>query len=921
MARNIRRSLFIGLGGTGMNAILNTKKTYLDSYGEVPPMIGFMGVDTDGGEFDKQIVTLRNGQKVSLAQDERIQISVEDPFPLYSVNKQYLGWFPADNAGALISMTEGAGQVRSNGRFALWTNHLKVYMAINNKLNEITRIQNINNPNYNILNGNPVINMVFSICGGTGCGSFLNVAYLIRQHFPGIEINGYAVMPGVFFAMNAQKTANARPNAYGSLEDIDWLMSLTPDSTPITIENLNDRFSTYMTPFDTIKLIDNENENRDSVNHVNDLCAMLGMALTTLAGDTSAGAGSDLNNLKVRMYSRNYDIANKKAWASGIGMCEITVNSNELSSLYSLKAAQFIIDDLLSSKDDATAPATEWINDMQIRENNGYNQVIDYMFPSNPRSEMPEIINSSSPRGEVNSWLDAVARQADDIKNYPQRVLELSTRVENSLDTFVDSHLQAHGVVFTKNVLEAIIAQIDACYDEMTDELDAYKEKRDVAEGLLNSAIATLTNYDHPWYSIRRNLTEDYKNDVASAALSFAINIREVYRREAAINFYSKLKSKLDAMKATVEDIKVRLEGLRQSFEQQKETVRRSIESQKPLFQIDLTPKYLPNVTINDEGLTSYFLGANNVLAMATMERRELERIFLDYTSSLNQTQTWKNISIDQVLGQLPETEKTSILHEAVKKSSPMLRYQITSQGITPEMRPDETFVIAVRDHNQSPITTEELQQHIDDPNARPEFCSTGAKDSIIVFRMVGPVPPCVISNMATYQKKAANATWNVHFDAVINARMQREGWSLFPSQASSDALELWVKGFIFGQIRNQDGHYQYQDYNETSKALDDYWVDLDHPKKGDRATAFELFKMKLNDKDMHNAFVNELESRISKIGEDKYNEKIAIIKGKDYYYDQVSQINLKRETLEGVGYDAIKRQINNEINYVIKEM
>lgn len=921
MARNIRRSLFIGLGGTGMNAILNTKKTYLDAYGEVPPMIGFMGVDTDRGEFDKQIVTQRNGEKVMLDQNERVQISVEDPFPLYAVNKQFLGWFPTDNAGALISMTDGAGQVRSNGRFALWANHLKVYMAINNQLTSITQIQNINNPKYGILNGNPVINLVFSICGGTGCGSFLNVAYLIRQHFPGIEINAYAVMPGVFFAMNAQKTANAKPNAYGSLEDIDWLMSLTPESTPITIENLNDRYSTNMIPFDTIKLIGNENANRDSVSHVDHLCAMLGMALTTLAGDTSAGVGSDLNNLKVRMFSKNYDIANKKAWASGIGMCEITVNSNELSSLYSLKAAQLIIDNLLSSTNDATAPATEWINDMQIRENNGYNQVIDYMFQGTPRSEMPEIINCSSPNGEVNAWLDVAARQSDDVKNYPQKVQELSAKVENSLDAFVDKNLQAHGVQFTKNVLEAIITQIDACYEEMKGELKTFKDKGAVADGLLKSAIATLTNYDHPWYSLKPNHTEDYKNDVASAALSLATNIRESYRREAAINFYSKLKSKLDSLKATVEDIKARLEGLRQSFEQQKETVRRSIESQKPLFQIDLTSKYLSEVIVNDNGLTSYFLGANNVLAMATMERKELENIFLSYTSSLDETKTWKNISIDQIYAQLPDTERTRILDEAVKKSSPMLRYNIQSQGITPLMAPDDTFIIAVRDHNQSPITVQEVLQHIGDPNARPEFCSTGTKDSIIVFRMVGPVPPCVISNMASYEKDAAKSTWNVHFDAVINTRMQREGWSIFPSQASSDALELWVKGIIFDLIRNQDGHYQYQDYNEKSKALDDYWIDLDHPKKGDRATAFELFKQKLNDKDMHKAFVDELEARISKIGQDKYNEKVAIIKEKNYYYEQVSQINLKRETLEGVGYDAIKRQINDEINYVIKEL
>jgi len=51
MATKIRRSLFIGLGGTGMNALLHTKKMYYDTYGEVPPMIGFLGLDTDGGRL------------------------------------------------------------------------------------------------------------------------------------------------------------------------------------------------------------------------------------------------------------------------------------------------------------------------------------------------------------------------------------------------------------------------------------------------------------------------------------------------------------------------------------------------------------------------------------------------------------------------------------------------------------------------------------------------------------------------------------------------------------------------------------------------------------------------------------------------------------------------------------------------------
>ena len=66
MATNIRRSLFIGIGGTGINAILNTKKMFLDTYGEVPPMVGFLGIDTDKGEFEKQRVMTRNGKRAML---------------------------------------------------------------------------------------------------------------------------------------------------------------------------------------------------------------------------------------------------------------------------------------------------------------------------------------------------------------------------------------------------------------------------------------------------------------------------------------------------------------------------------------------------------------------------------------------------------------------------------------------------------------------------------------------------------------------------------------------------------------------------------------------------------------------------------------------------------------------------------------
>ena len=920
MATNIRRSLFIGIGGTGMNAILNTKKMFLDTYGEVPPMVGFLGIDTDQGEPEKVKVMTRNGKRVKLDNDEIVSISVEEPNSLFKRNPNYLNWFPKENASAMVTMTDGAGQVRSNGRFAFWVNHDKVRIGIQNKLSDITRLEHIDNENYKLVGKNtPVIHMVFSICGGTGCGSFLNVAYLIREHFPGHELNGYAVMPGVFITQMELKVPNARANAFGSIVDIDWLMCRNVSSEMIELENLNARYQTNMPPFDTIKLIDNTNATKDTVNTVDDLCAMIGLSLATLSGDTTAGVDSNLNNLKVRMFSRNYDIGNKVAWASGMGMCEITVNSNELGALYALKAAQQIIDTLQTSKGDATKAATRWINEQEIRENEGYDQVTDYMLPKAPRQSMPEILNPKSPKGEVSDWLNKVAYEATDVKDYPTKVAELSEKVSASLNELADQYMQENGVKSTENLLVAIQEQINACNNEMTEELSSHKEKVATLEGALAAAENTLANYKTSWFS--KNLTEDYKKNVNSAARNVAINHREIKRREAAINFYSKLLAQVTTLLNTVKDIADRLNALHAKFEKQKAAVLYGVEAKKPLFQIDLTENYVDRIQVTNDSLTSYFRDKNNLLAMAKMTEQELEDTFLNYTTALDETQQWASITIDQVYKELSPANQTRILTEAVQKSSPLLNFSIQSQGIVPKMQPEDTFVVGVYDQSHSPISAEAITKLLKDQSSRPEFCSTGSKTSIIIYRMVGPVPPCVIQDLDTCRKKAEVASWNIHFDVMVESKMEQEGWSIYPQEGTSDALELWIKGLMFGMIRNEKGRYQYKDYNESSRALDDYWVDLNHPKAGDRATAFNLFKQKLNDKKMHDTFVAELEKRIMAIGQEKYQEKVKAVKDMNYYYDKVSQINLQRDTLNGSAYEEIKNQLISEVDFIVKKL
>ena len=210
-----------------MTSLLYTKKMFIDTYGEVPPMVAFLGIDTDGGWYGKSL-RLRNGDEVSLDNNEQLRILVgENPHPLFNNYSDHLKWISPANLSSLQALTLGAGQVRSNGRFAITYNEVNVKNKIKQVYDQVSSITHLLNEKYEILGNEIEINLVFSLCGGTGSGIFINVAYLIKELYPQAKITGYAVLPDVFRTMgNGAAFARVRPNAYGSIQDLDYLMPL-----------------------------------------------------------------------------------------------------------------------------------------------------------------------------------------------------------------------------------------------------------------------------------------------------------------------------------------------------------------------------------------------------------------------------------------------------------------------------------------------------------------------------------------------------------------------------------------------------------------------------------------------------------------------------------------------------------------------
>ena len=110
-----RRSIYIGIGGLGIRTISKVKECFVKSTQKhlVPPMIQFIGIDTD-------IFCLNNAH---LSPEECVVLQSHDPYLILYAYPNNYSWLPDDNKKNVHGLrNHGAGQIRSNGRFAFELN-------------------------------------------------------------------------------------------------------------------------------------------------------------------------------------------------------------------------------------------------------------------------------------------------------------------------------------------------------------------------------------------------------------------------------------------------------------------------------------------------------------------------------------------------------------------------------------------------------------------------------------------------------------------------------------------------------------------------------------------------------------------------------------------------------------------------------
>lgn len=928
----LKRSLFIGLGGTGATALLHTKKRFLDTYGEVPPMIDFLVIDTDQNtslkslERENVLTDLHKdtSPNVRFKNSEVLYTRVRGAKQAYRINKNSLfTWMPEENEHVLKDMIHGAGQVRSNGRYSVYFNQNAIIDAVRNKISDITDISNIDNSGFEAKGSGIEINFVFSIAGGTGSGSFVDVAYLVKDALAGNEevtTIGFLVLPDVFNAMQqGVSMENTKPNGYGALMDLDYLMQNRVEDLGLSINFSNRNIKIDSNPFDILFTVNNKNTAGDTINHINDIAEQIGLAMYTGSSELSANVGSVYDNVKSVLLGGALDIEDKRAWACGMGVSELFYDGNTIANIYARRVTGAMIDNLLNTHGDAQKLADNFINDpsVSIRENDGNDDLIDSLLNPTPHSQFSGLDDLSDISNEIQAYLTNIETTAQQTitENYTDRLASVIESLQKEVNTIINKN---NGVGNTKAFLNDLKGQLDIFNEEMKTE----EQELNLTEDNLKQQLQTSAKYIQGISKgvgsiLKKGEIRNAKQSLSENVNQQAITIHELFRREFAQNFLNILTREVDKHFENITTVEQRLKNVQNSAISTANGLANSASARNKIFIIDLHKQDLDKAYASaDDFILADLINSlnltNSIYDFYQSSEEVIANYFWNYSKGLPKAKSFKNKSIDDVLsGHSPEA-KSQIASQLVNKSKAL--WQWSSQGHEVGHEIFDYFVIGLPSLDSKFKKAFEGLTEAGQTNI--SFVNTGVSNKITCYRMEAAVPIFGVQGLIEYEndykiKLSRPTSMSYHMDNNWHTNMKRENFSIWPKVREDKSLSLWVFGFVYNLIRlSENGQYEIYSLSKGD-ALEDYWFPLTEY----RDTSFDLFK--------NEGFAEEMEQFIDKRqnedGEIRTKEIVNLIK--EDYRNSYAQLNISAEDLKKAHFRKIADLIRSEINFTKVEL
>ena len=259
MAELAHPSVIIGLGGTGKWVLTYIKKNLLDTYGgAIPPTVRLLSFDTTSekasrdGEAQEEDVSVgdiqldSNSEFIYLGGNiKQICVDIRDKndYPHIGSWLQARTYLQTTDDRA-FDISGGAGQKRPFGRMAVFYDlQQNVGAKISNKITSaIDEVISANRQRSTV-----EIYIIASLAGGTGAGTFIDVAHLARWYAArrirtGFAIRGFLALHNTFNTVI--NTSQVQPQAFAALRELDRFMLVFDQNYPIVYNPANPELRT-----------------------------------------------------------------------------------------------------------------------------------------------------------------------------------------------------------------------------------------------------------------------------------------------------------------------------------------------------------------------------------------------------------------------------------------------------------------------------------------------------------------------------------------------------------------------------------------------------------------------------------------------------------------------------------------------------
>lgn len=420
--------LVIGLGGTGIDAMLRVKNEVqgrmppdVDSNGKilspVPGNMAFLAVDTDTHALKKTVGMASINDSIDEFVDLRVNSMSKVISAIVASHLSDPEWEWYDPELKAEGGLDGANGIRQIGRLMLFHNFQRVSAQINAVLKSIvSRAQ--------VKSNNPQIFILTGIGGGTGSGIFLDIAYLIRKltgdlHL-NVKISGYIFTPDLN-KNNGGDVASMYRNGFAALKELDYWMS-GADHGKHFVQRYPSNFliDSPDRPFDFCHIITAQDEEKKIISYTKAMEAVGSTLFAFLTGETIGTA--DGNNSLTSTYDNvmgHIDGANANAPYPAnykylsVGSSMIEIPYREIMTL--LAARMF---ELLS-------PVIHRVPDKQRFDQDLMQMQLTYQhlwgdinhnisgdpFANDKKFTYSEIKPNNAPYAQVHQWLNGYAHQ------------------------------------------------------------------------------------------------------------------------------------------------------------------------------------------------------------------------------------------------------------------------------------------------------------------------------------------------------------------------------------------------------------------------------------------------------------------------------------------------------------------------------